>query len=184
MKKFFKIVNKTEEGLIVAMFAVMVGIIFIQVIMRKLNNSLYWSEELGKFLFVWISWLGISIGEKRGEHIKITILTDKFSPKVQHIFNIISELVVIAICAVTVFYAIQLVGSQWGTRYAGIKISVGWGYLSVVLGCLFMILRSLGLCWVSLKGIKTGEHLSDMIAERNALEDGIPYEPEGEGGDA
>ena len=45
MKKFFKIVNRAEEGLIVAMFAVMVGIIFIQVIMRKLNNSLYWSEE-------------------------------------------------------------------------------------------------------------------------------------------
>ena len=85
MKKFINALNKTEEVVLVAMFALMVAIIFIQVVMRKLNNSLYWSEELGKFLFIWISWLGISIGEKRGEHIKITMLTDKFSPKVQHI---------------------------------------------------------------------------------------------------
>ena len=128
--------------------------------------------------------MGISIGEKRGEHIKITILTDKLSNKMQHVFNIVSELIVIAICAVTVFYAVQLVGSQWGTNYAGIKISVGWGYLSVVLGCAFMMLRSLGLCWLSIKGLKTGEALHDMVAERNALEDGIPFVREEEGGEA
>ncbi len=34
---------------------------------------LTWSEELGKFLFVWITWLGISLGERKGEHIKITM---------------------------------------------------------------------------------------------------------------
>ena len=151
MKKFINALNKTEEVVLVAMFALMVAIIFIQVVMRKLNNSLYWSEELGKFLFIWISWLGISIGEKRGEHIKITMLTDKFSPKVQHILNIISELIVIFICVVTVYYSILLVISQAGTHYTGIKISVSWGYLAVALGCLCMILRSLGMCFMSLK---------------------------------
>ena len=63
--KIFNILNHIEEIIVVAMFAAMVLIIFIQVIMRKANNSLVWSEELGKFLFVWISWLGISIGQHR-----------------------------------------------------------------------------------------------------------------------
>ena len=107
MKKLIKALNKTEEVVLVAMFALMVAIIFIQVIMRYVfQNSLYWSEELGKFLFIWISWLGISIGEKRGEHIKITLIVDKFSNKAQYIANIISEIIVIAICAVTVYYGI------------------------------------------------------------------------------
>lgn len=70
--------NKIEEIAVIAMFALMVVVIFAQVIMRYVfNNSLYWSEELGKFLFVWISWLGISLGEREGEHIKITMLTGR-----------------------------------------------------------------------------------------------------------
>lgn len=75
--RLFYLLNHTEEIVIVAMFAVMVAVIFVQVIMRKCGNSLTWSEELGKFLFVWITWLGISLGERKGEHIKITMLTDR-----------------------------------------------------------------------------------------------------------
>lgn len=171
MKKFINVLNKTEEIVLVAMFALMVAIIFIQVVMRKLNNSLYWSEELGKFLFIWISWLGISIGEKRGEHIKITMLTDKFSPKVQHILNIVSELIVIFICAITVYYSVQLVSSQMGTHYTGIKISVSWGYLAVALGCACMILRSLGMCVMSIKNMNSGKTPQDIIGDEIAAAD-------------
>ncbi len=143
LEKVFDILNRTEEMTIIGMFAVMVIVIFLQVIMRKVfNNSLTWSEELGKFLFVWITWLGISLGERKGEHIKITMLTDRLPFRAAQIANIISEIIVIAICAVTLYYGVSLVFSQMGTNYAGIKISVSWGYLAVVVGCGLMILRS------------------------------------------
>lgn len=135
--------DKSEEISLVIMYSVMVIVIFIQVIMRYcFNSSLSWSEELGKFLFVWLSWIGISIGAKRGEHIKITLFTDKLSAKAANIANIISEVILIGICAVTVYYGWSLVISQSGVHYAGIKISMAWGYLSVVLGCALMIIRS------------------------------------------
>mgnify|MGYP004445407095 FL=1 len=166
MKKLIKALNKTEEVVLVAMFALMVVIIFIQVIMRYVfQNSLYWSEELGKFLFIWISWLGISFGEKRGEHIKITLIVDKFSNKAQYIANIISEIIVIAICAVTVYYGITMVILQTTTNYAGIKISVDWGYLAVVVGCAIMMLRCIGMIVLSVKGMKSGQPLHEMMEE-------------------
>lgn len=168
MKKLINRLNKIEEFVLVVLFALMVGIIFVQVVMRYVfHNSLYWSEELGKFLFIWISWLGISIGERRGEHIKITMLVDKLSVKGQHIANIISEIIVIVICAVTVFYGVTLVFSQAGTNYAGIKISVAWGYLAVVVGCGMMILRSIGMCLLSVRGMKDETPLHEMIEEKN-----------------
>ena len=172
MKKLIKAVNKTEEIVIVAMFVVMVIAIFMQVVMRYVfNNSLYWSEELGKFMFIWISWLGISIGERRGEHIKITMLTDKFSPKGQHIINIISELIVIGILLVTIYYGIFLVQTQATTHYAGIKISVSWGYLSVVVGCCCMLLRSIGMIVSSIKNINSGKSPQELLGEVIGAED-------------
>ena len=141
--RIFSVLNRIEEIILVAMFAVMVLVIFVQVIMRKANNSLVWSEELGKFLFVWISWLGISIGQRKGEHIKITMLVDRFPFRVAQIFNILSDIIVIVICAVTLYYGVTLVITQRTTPYAGIKISTSWGYLAVVVGCALMILRCL-----------------------------------------
>lgn len=142
--KIVQFLDRSEEVILVGMFALMVLIIFIQVIMRYIfNNSLSWSEELGKFLFVWISWLGISIGAKRKEHIKITMFIDKVSPKLKCLCDILSELIIFGICAVTAYYGLELVISQSQIFFAGIKISMSWGYLSVVLGCFIMMIRNL-----------------------------------------
>ncbi|MDY6038609.1 MAG: TRAP transporter small permease [Eubacterium sp.] len=141
-KSFFDILNHIENICLVALFAVMVATIFLQIIMRFVfNNSLVWSEELGKFIFVWISWLGISIGERKNEHIKITLITDKLSDKWKKIIEVIAYTVLLGILAVTFFYAVELVEFQLLVKYAGIRISTSWGYLSLVLGCGFMGLR-------------------------------------------
>ena len=110
---FFNAVNKAEDICLVAMFAAMIAAIFLQIIMRFVfNNSLSWSEELGKFIFVWISWLGISIGERRREHIRITLIVDKLSVKWQKIFEIIANILLLGILFVTLYYAVILVKSQ------------------------------------------------------------------------
>lgn len=141
--KIVSFIDKIEELSLIIMYSLMVIVIFIQVIMRYVfNNSLSWSEELGKFLFVWLSWVGVSIGAKRGEHIKITMLIDKLSPKAAHVANILSDLIVVGICAVTAYYSFSLVMSQGAVHYAGIKISMAWGYLAVAIGCSLMIFRS------------------------------------------
>lgn len=142
-KNILKVLDRIEETVLIAMFAAMVGIIFFQVIMRYVfNNSLSWSEELGKFLFVWISWLGISIGHKRKEHIKITLVVDKLPHKLKMICEAISELILIVICGITMYYGVIMIAIQKNIPYAGIKISTSWGYLSLVLGCGIFIIRA------------------------------------------
>ncbi len=164
--KFFRTVDRAEDICLVVMFAIMVAAIFLQVIMRFVfNNSLSWSEELGKFMFVWISWLGISIGERRNEHIKITLVTDRLPFKAQKVVLIIANIVLFAILAVTIYYAVELVFYRMPVNYAGIKISTAWGYLSLVLGCSFMALRLIGGTIRTIKEIKAGEPEQPAIPE-------------------
>ncbi len=141
--KIINTINKIEDTCLIAMFAGMVGIIFFQVIMRYVfNDSLSWSEELGKFLFVWVSWLGISIGHRRNEHIRITLLVDKLPYKFNRLAEAFCELILILICGITLYYGVIMMQIQINVPYAGIKISTAWGYLSLVLGCSLFILRA------------------------------------------
>jgi len=170
--KFFKAVDKAEDICLVSMFILMVAAIFLQVIMRFVfNNSLTWSEELGKFIFVWISWLGISLAERKNEHIKITLVTDRLSPKWRTVCEILSAVCMLLILGVIVYYGVQLVIFQQRVHYAGIKISTSWGYLSLVLGCGFMILRVIGGIIRNIQILKSGNYPAADTAEP-ALEGG------------
>ncbi len=157
VQRLSKLLNRFEDIVLILMFAIMVIVIFVQVIMRYgFNNSLSWSEELGKFLFVWLSWFGISIGARRGEHIKITMFTDRLSFVPAQYMNILSEIIVLGICAVTAYYGMVLVMTQSHVRFAGIKISMSWGYLSVTVGCIMMILRNILSILQSITALRTG----------------------------
>ena len=149
--------DRLEDFILVTMFSGMVAVIFYQVIMRYVfNNSSFWSEELGKFLFVWISWLGISIGMRRAEHIRITLIVDRMPFRAAHATNILTELVVITISAITAWYAYTLVLSQNSVHFAAIKISMSWGYLSVLVGCALMCMRCAYSVYVSWRAIVDG----------------------------
>lgn len=175
--KFFSVIDRLEDICLVSMFMIMVATIFLQIIMRFIvGNSLVWSEELGKFIFVWISWLGLSIGERRNEHIKITLVVDKLSPKWQKVFEIISYIVLLGILGITVYYAVILVGFQMNVKYAGIKISTSWGYLSLVLGCSFMALRLIGVIIRDIKALYDGDFERNthpgMVEEQMVIDEG------------
>ncbi len=159
VKKIVRTLDKIEDACLVLMFAAMVGIIFVQVIMRYVfNDSLTWSEELGKFLFVWLSWIGISIGHRRREHIRITLLVDKLPPKLGVFMEALTEVILIVICGTVMYYGVIMLKIQIPVPYAGIKISTAWGYLSVVLGCAFMTLRALSHLIESVQVLRRGSY--------------------------
>ena len=73
MKKILKFLNDyLEETICIILMSVMTIIIFIQVIMRYvMHNSLSWSEELARYCFIWLIYIGVAYGCKLMNHIKI-----------------------------------------------------------------------------------------------------------------
>ena len=150
------IYNHLEEIILVAMFFVLVVVIFLQVVMRFVfNNSLSWTEALARLLFVWLTWLGVSIGAREGEHIKITALVEKLPFKLAQIVNIISEIAVIVICAVTIYYGVFLCDMLFGLNAedAALHISPVWGYAAVPVGCGLQVMRCIVSIFQSLKAL-------------------------------
>ena len=160
MKKVIWFYNKFEEIFLVVCIAIMVVLIFTQVIMRYFfNNSLVWSEELARVLFIWASWIGISLGQKKGEHIKITMVTDRLHGKVRQIVLCIGDictlgiLIVLCVEGILVVEHITSIGSA--TPALGIPKSVV--YAAVPLSCLLMAVRVIKDMYFTISGKHDGE---------------------------
>ena len=146
IKSISKLYNRLEEVLLVSTLVISVLVIFYQVVMRYVfNASPAWTEELARFLFVWMSWLGMSLTQKRGEHICIELLTQKLKGKCLAATTIIAHILTIVICVVLVRYGYVVMELVMRTNQtsAALKFPMWIVFLACPFSCALMILRLL-----------------------------------------
>lgn len=86
----------------VLMFA-MVSLTFSQVVARYLaHHSLSWSEEVGRYIFVWISFLGLAAAFQSGAHVALNLLSELLSPLPRRVLAAINALFIVGL-AVALF---------------------------------------------------------------------------------
>ena len=84
MKLLKKIDKNLERWVMFVLLAGMTLVLGIQIFCRfVLNNSLTWSEELARFMFIWSTFLSIGFCLKEGISLKIDTLISLFPKKVQ-----------------------------------------------------------------------------------------------------
>lgn len=89
MKKFLKLLDKYLEEFLLALFLIiMVMVMGLQIMSRYiLGISLYWSEELTRYLFIWTGFLSISFCIKHATDIKIDQIYNYVKPKILSYFK-------------------------------------------------------------------------------------------------
>ena len=86
--------NRMEEVFLVILMALAVIIVTAQVVTRYvLKVPLPWSEEIARYLFLWLTWVGASYATKERKHINIDVVYQMLSPLGQKFCLIVSTLV-------------------------------------------------------------------------------------------
>jgi TRAP-type C4-dicarboxylate transport system permease small subunit len=143
---------KADEGLyqieafcIKLLVPVMILITFLQVIFRyALGAPLPWSEELAIYLFIWVAFLGASVGIRNKGHYGLEIVKNKLPLKVQGVFNLFIYLVSFYFLAAITFYGAKMVFSSRNVS-GSMGISMRWFYSAIPVGGLFMIVHLLSI---------------------------------------
>ena len=83
-----------EEAIAVALMAFMSILIGVQIFMRyAMGASLSWSEELARYCFIWMTYIGIAYGVRKDAHIRVTMAVDLLSLKGQVWMRIVSHVI-------------------------------------------------------------------------------------------
>lgn len=100
--------NRWIEYLLFGLGFSMAVIVAVQVFFRYvLNQSLFWSEELARFMLVWLTFLGASVAYYRGVHPGIDMIFTRLSVGWQRAVAAIVHLISIAFFGVMIVYGIQ-----------------------------------------------------------------------------
>ena len=140
----YKIWDHLEEYVLVYSLMVSVALVFVQVVMRRVfNNSLSWSEELARYLYVWQTWLGVSYAARNGTHLRITMLKDRLPAKAQQILEILVVLVWMGFGIFVIYQGMGVVNTiaSFGKKSSALKIPMQFCYMSIPVGMFLMCIR-------------------------------------------
>ncbi len=122
----------------------LVGIIFLQVVLRFVFNfSIAEIDELSRYLFVWVIFLGISYGFREKAHLGVVFFVELLPPKIKKAFLIGIELLVTIFFAVVVVTGYKMVLFTMAQKSATLLIPMGYVYLAIPAGAIFCILAML-----------------------------------------
>lgn len=66
------------DNIVAILFGVIVTLMLIAIFFRYvLNNSLYWSDEIVRYLFVWLTFLGTAVAVRDKAHIRVEFFAEK-----------------------------------------------------------------------------------------------------------
>mgnify|MGYP001501990993 CR=1 FL=1 len=139
---------RAVEILCNAMLAVMTAIIAMLIVSRNLLNfSFPWSEELTRFLLVWLSMLGAAVLLRRDDHIRLELLTDYLSPRMRIGLSLALRLLVLVFLVILLQQSWLTADARAVTHAPASGISMRVPYLALPAGAALMIFVTLVNLW-------------------------------------
>ena len=114
MKRLIVFYHRLLTWLLVATVAILVVPVTMQILSRfsGLIPAYIWTEELSRFMFIWMVMLGAMIAVREGTHFEVDVWPD-LSPRAAARLRIVSNLIVLVFALVFVYWGVQFVRFGW-----------------------------------------------------------------------
>lgn len=161
-----------EESLCVIIFIAMVILTFLQVLSRFVFNlSLGWTEEVSRFLFIWLVYLSAAMGAKHRRHIRVELI-DQFLPRsIAKWAGLVSDLLWIGYALVVAYlgWGVAQMIMGHGQLSPAVQLPMGLIYLIIPLGYVLIAFRVVQGIAARFRG---EDELTDEEKLRKAIEEG------------
>jgi TRAP-type C4-dicarboxylate transport system permease small subunit len=103
---------------------IMVIVVFTNVISRYIfQSTIPWAEELARFLFIWVTFVGAILANDKSEHMRLDFVVDIFKGKFRKTIEIVAYLIVIVLLGFLIHGSARYSMSQmdWQSSALGVK---------------------------------------------------------------
>ena len=143
MSKLFALVDRAVEILVGAIFVAIVLVGAWQIFNRfVLNDSLSWSAEFQKFGHIWIVFLAIPIAHRRGMHIHMDVIRQRFARSASLIFDIVVELLWLCFGVALMILSYQVAQVAARQTSPGLEVPMSYPYYGMVIGGTYLLFVS------------------------------------------
>jgi tripartite ATP-independent transporter DctM subunit len=148
---FSAVARAVETGIGVSVEAAAASLVLIEifvllagVISRYVfHEPLVWSDELASVLFLWLSMLGAVVALRRGDHMRMTGLVNRVTPRAAALLEALALTVPLAFMAMVMWPAIEYAYEEMPVVSPAMEISNAWRASAIPVGLGLMVVVAL-----------------------------------------
>ena len=150
-----EILSRILEVIMVIILTTMVGLVFGNVVARYVfNSAITWAEEVARFLFVWLTFVGASFGLMKGLHLGMDMVVARFSPRTRSLIEVVNGFIILAFLGVWVVGGVHLIQANLDYMSPATGFSMGLVYLIGPLAAVLMGIEALSRLAASIKSLR------------------------------
>lgn len=134
------LLQRIERGLdaiiqpvVFAGMAALIGVITLQIVSRVFFSALGWTEEVARFLLVWITFLAGTLAFQRGRHIAVTFAVDALPLPLRKLARLAALAIVLAFMVTLVVIGHRYMQVQSFQKSAALRLSMTYVYAVIPL---------------------------------------------------
>lgn len=144
LTRFDHLLAKAEAGALIILVSAVTVVVFLQVIYRYvLIQPLYWSEELARYIFIWLSILGAVLGVQKRGHFGLDFFYRMLPERGRGFLHLLINLLMGGISLVILIQGVKLVQATALQKSPAMEISMGWAYACLPVGAGLMAIHLL-----------------------------------------
>ena len=168
MDKLLRGYCKGLEAVMAACLVLMVALVFGNVVLRYLFNSgITVSEEMSRWLFVWLTFLGALIGLREHAHLGTDALVGRLGPRGKKVCLFISHALMLVICWMLFRGSLEQTKINWDVSAPSSGASMAWFYSVGLVFSVSAALITVADLWKLVTG-RTGDGELSIVSDHEA----------------
>lgn len=147
MLRFLKLIEKNlERWALLVFYTMLVATMAIEVLRREVfSYSSIWGEEIVRYSFIYLAWIGAAAAVRERAHIRIDVLFHYVPDKVKALLYILGDLVMMVVAVFALYWSLEIVGVAWKYQSVshGLRVPMVWFLMAVPVGFGLMMFRLL-----------------------------------------
>lgn len=134
-KPLLTLLRRIERGLdaiiqpvVFAGMAALIGVITLQIVSRVLFSAVGWTEEVARFLLVWITFLAGTLAFQRGRHIAVTFAVDALPGRLRQLARLLALGIMLAFLITLIVIGYRYMQVQSFQKSASLRLSMTYVY--------------------------------------------------------
>jgi len=159
-KLITNLVTRAAEYMLIVMLAVMVVLVFGNVVLRYFFNSgIVFSEEVSRFIFMWLTLLGALVVMKDNAHLGMSSFIDRLGETGQRICRFLADTITLVCCVLLAHGTWQQVVLGMDNAAPVTGIPLGIVFISLLISSAGMSLMLLHSLWRQVMGRMPADEL-------------------------
>lgn len=164
MASLVRVADRLVEAAAALILLLLLAVINVGVVTRTFDDPVIWSDELARYLMVWLAFLGWMIALRRRNHIRITFLIDRLPPGARGLIEAAIQALVALFGVLLAWNGFSLIEAYWDIESITMPITSS---------VLYIFLPLMGAVIVFQAGVQIVEALarpSEIVVHEGAVE--------------